>query len=277
MQSPVQEFRFKAYALIGELDLNRLATRLGIQRKYRWEEPMKLNPLTFSPAVAEDSQQVYLYYFGGIVFFNCSTDLIARFIDSIPQCADLLKVQPQLPFQEEYRLEINPEGEPVIANDCAVMTGYDLAFLDIICFVIAKSVALERIEERVDVVFDEVEGLIANLGKGRLELPDRDMARLASSILSFKFTSIAHIMVLDKPDITWNNPEADGLYLTMARLFELNERYQEIKHKSETLLDMTDVFTSLSHARRSARLEWIIIVLIAVEIVIYLIQLYRGH
>jgi len=277
MQSPVQEFRFKAYALIGELDLNRLATRLGIQRKYRWEEPMKLNPLTFSPAVAEDSQQVYLYYFGGIVFFNCSTDLIARFIDSIPQCADLLKVQPQLPFQEEYRLEINPEGEPVIANDCAVMTGYDLAFLDIICFVIAKSVALERIEERVDVVFDEVEGLIANLGKGRLELPDRDMARLASSILSFKFTSIAHIMVLDKPDITWNNPEADGLYLTMARLFELNERYQEIKHKSETLLDMTDVFTSLSHARRSARLEWIIIVLIAVEIVIYLIQLYHGH
>jgi len=277
MQSPMQEFRFKAYALIGELDLNRLATRLGIQRKYRWEEPMKLNPLTFSPAVAEDSQQVYLYYFGGIVFFNCSTDLIARFIDSIPQCADLLKVQPQLPFQEEYRLEINPEGEPVIANDCAVMTGYDLAFLDIICFVIAKSVALERIEERVDVVFDEVEGLIANLGKGRLELPDRDMARLASSILSFKFTSIAHIMVLDKPDITWNNPEADGLYLTMARLFELNERYQEIKHKSETLLDMTDVFTSLSHARRSARLEWIIIVLIAVEIVIYLIQLYHGH
>jgi required for meiotic nuclear division protein 1 len=39
---------------------------------------------------------------------------------------------------------------------------------------------------------------------------------------------------------------------------------------------MTDVFNSLSHARRSARLEWIII-LIAIEIVIYLMQLYRGH
>lgn len=273
----MQQFQFKAYALIGELDLNRFATRLGIQRKYRWEEPMKLNPVTFSLAAAADTQQVYLYYFGGIVFFNCSGDIIARFIDTIPQYADHLKVQPQLPFQEEYRLEIDPEGEPVIANDCAVMPQYNLAFLDIVCFVIAKSVALERIEERVDVVFDEVEGLIANLGKGRLELPDRDMARLASSILSFKFTSIAHIMVLDKPDITWDDPEVDRLYLTMARLFELDERYQEIKHKSETLLDMTDVFASLSHARRSARLEWIIIILIAIEILIYLIQLYRGH
>ena len=273
----MQQFLFKAYALIGELDLNRLASRLGIQRKYRWEEPMKLNPVTFSLAAMDDTQQVYLYYFGGLVFFNCSGDIIARFMDSIPQYADHLKVQPQLPFQEEYRLEIDPEGKPAIANDCTVMPLYNLAFLDIICFVIAKSVALERIEERVDVVFDEVEGLISNLGKGRLELPDRDMARLASSILSFKFTSIAHIMVLDKPDITWNNPEADHLYLTMAKLFELNERYQEIKHKSETLLDMTDVFTGLSHARRSARLEWIIIILIGIEIFLYLIQLYRGH
>jgi len=93
------------------------------------------------------------------------------------------------------------------------------------------------------------------------------MARLASSILSFKFTSIAHIMVLDKPDITWDDPEADSLYLAMASLFELNQRYQEIKRKSETLLDMTAVFTGLSHARRSARLEWIIIILIAIEIV----------
>jgi uncharacterized Rmd1/YagE family protein len=270
-------FSFKAFAFGGELDLTRLAARIGINRKYRWEEPMKLNPVTFALATGNDAERVYLYYFGGVVFLNCSGDIIARFIDSIPQYADFLKVEPQLLYQEEYRLEIDPEREPDIANDCAVMPRYNLGFLDIICFVIAKSVALERIEERIDVVFDEVEGLISHLGKGKLELPDRDMARLASSILSFKFTSIAHIMVLDKPDITWDNPEADSLYLTMARLFELNQRYQEIKHKSETLLDMTDVFNNLSHARRSARLEWIIIILIAIEIVIYLIELFRGH
>jgi uncharacterized Rmd1/YagE family protein len=273
----MEQCTFKAFAFGGELDLNRLAVKLGIARRYRWEEPMKLNPVTCVLASATDLEQVYLYYFGGVVFLNCSADLIARFLDWIPAYADSLKGQTQLPFREEYRLEISPGHEPLIANDRAVMPGYSLAFLDIICFVIAKSVALERIEERIDVVFDEVEGLITNLSRGKLELPDRDMARLASSILGFKFTSIAHIMVLDKPDITWDNPEADRLYTTMASLFELNQRYLEIKHKSETLLDMTGVFTGLSHARRSARLEWIIIVLIGIEIVIYLLQLYRGH
>jgi uncharacterized Rmd1/YagE family protein len=270
-------YSFNAFAFGGELDLNRLAAKLGITRKYRWEEPMQLNAVTFVPATSGDSERVYLYYFGGVVFLNCSGDLIARFLDWVPQHAEHLKGQPQLPYREEYRLEINPERETAIDNDGAVMPRYDLAFLDIICFVVAKSVALERIEERVDVVFDEVESLITNLGKGKLELPDRDMARLASSVLSFKFTSIAHIMVLDKPDITWDNPEADRLYNTMAGLFELSQRYQEIKHKSETLLDVTDVFTSLSHARRSARLEWIIIVLIAIEIGLYLLEFVRPH
>jgi len=270
-------YNFKAFAFGGELDLNRLAAKLGITRKYRWEEPMKLNPVTFGLASGSDVERVYLYYFGGVVFLNCSGDIIARFLDNIPRYAESLKGQTQMPYREEYRLEIDPQREPAIANDCAVMPRYNLAFMDIICFVIAKSVALERIEERIDVVFDEVEGLIANLGRGKLELPDRDMARLASSILGFKFTSIAHIMVLDKPDITWDNPEADRLYTTMASLFELSQRYLEIKHKSETLLDMTHVFTSLSHARRSARLEWIIIILIAIEIVIYLMEMYRTH
>lgn len=269
-------FTFTAFAFAGELDLNRLAAKLGISRKYRWEEPMKLNPVTFTLAAGQDTEQVYLYYFGGAVFLNCSGDIIARFMDTIPRYADSLKGQTQLPHREEYRLEIDSGREPLIANDGAVMPRYNQAFQDIICFVIAKSVALERIEERIDVVFDEVEGLIARLGRGKLGLSDRAMARLASSILSFKFTSIAHIMVLDKPDITWDNPEADRLYTTMAGMFELNQRYLEIKHKSETLLDMTDVFSNLSHARRSARLEWIIIILIAIEIALFLLQMHNG-
>jgi len=273
----MQDFQFNAYALGGEIDLTRLAGRLGIQRKYRWEEPMKLNPATFAITGAVDSQQVYLYYFGGMVFISCSSDTIAHFIDTIRQHVPSLRENLQINYREEYQLRIDPEQKSAITNDYAVLQRHNPVFVDIICFVIAKSVALERIEERIDFVFDEVEVMIANLGRGKLELPDRDMARLASSILGFKFTSIAHIMVLDKPDITWDNPDADRLYTTMAGLFELNQRYFEIKHKSETLLDMTDVFSTLSNARRSARLEWIIIILIAIEIVLYLLELLRRH
>ncbi|HET6420155.1 MAG TPA: hypothetical protein VFG19_08370 [Geobacteraceae bacterium] len=63
----------------------------------------------------------------------------------------------------------------------------------------------------------------------------------------------------------------------MANLFELNQRYAEIRHKSETLMDITGVFSTLSHARRSARLELVIIVLIAIEIAIYVFEILRKQ
>lgn len=266
----MNEIIFTAFAVSGELDLNRLAARLSIPRKYRWEEPMRLNPVTFTPSVASDTLWVHLYYFGGMVFLNCSDDIVARFVEGLKRHVEQLKGQPQLPFRDDYRLEIVAGTAPSITNDGAVMPLYREALPDIISFVIAKSVALELIEERIDAVFDEVGGLIGRLGQGVLELPDRRLARLASTVLSFKYTSISHIMVLDKPDITWDNEEAERFYLTMAELFELTPRYQEIKHKSEALMDVTAVFSSLSHARRSARLEWIIIILIAFEIIMTL-------
>ena len=72
--SLVTEYQFTGFALAGELDLNRVGSNLGIIRKYRWEEPMMLNPLTYKPLADDrmEEQQVYLYYFGGVVFFNCS-------------------------------------------------------------------------------------------------------------------------------------------------------------------------------------------------------------
>lgn len=275
-ESEVGPYRFTAFAISGDLDLNRLAIRLGIDRKYRWEEPMRLNPLTFTSSAASDKIWIYLYYFGGLVFLNCSDDIIARCIEGLKPYLEQLKEQPQLPFREDYRLQINPAAEPSLTNDCAIMPACKQELLEIICLVLAQSVALERIEERTDAVLDEMEGLISRLNRGKLELPDKDLARLTSTVLGFKYISVAKIMVLDKPDSTWDNLELERFYLTISALFELRPRYQEIKHKSETLLDLTDVFSNLSHARRSARLEWIIIILIAFEIIMALWQQFWG-
>jgi len=207
---------------------------------------------------------------------NGDDELVGRFLEGIAHYAEALKVRPQLRYREEYRLEIDPQRPASINNDAALLPAFSQVSQDIIGLVLAQSVALERIEERTDAVLDEVEGLIAQLKKGKLELPDRDLARLASTVLGFKYASVAQIMVLDKPDITWDNAEAERFYLTMAGLFELRPRYLEIKHKSETLLDVNGVFTNLSHARRSARLEWIIILLIAFEIVMTLWEKFWG-
>jgi len=271
----MRQHHFTAFALAGELDLNKLGTHLGINRKYRWEEPMQLHPETLQTVTGAlpDDQLVYLYYFGGVVFLNCTDTTIRDFSGKMGKVADAFRDFPNIKYQERYSLRIDGEGALTIVNDYAVMPRYDRVFIDIIAFVIAKSVALERIEEQVDLVLDDMESLIALLDQGKLGIPDKRLAKLASRILNFKYRTIAYIMVLDKPEITWERQEADRLYLTMDNLFELRQRYQEIKHKTETLMDITEVFSNLSHASRASRLEWIIIILIFIEIVLYLFQI----
>jgi uncharacterized Rmd1/YagE family protein len=276
-EKEMTEHLFAAFAVGGELDLSRIGSHLGLIRKYRWEEPLLLNPATFKPIPGDRSaqQQVYLFYFGGVVFVNCSDDTIRDFFRGVAKITEQVNGFPDINYQERYSLRVESGGAPSITNDCAVMPRYDRAFIDIIAFVIAKSVALERIEEQVDKVLDEMEGLITLLDRGELGIPDKRLAKLASKILNFTFRSLSHIMILDKPDITWDSAEADRLYSTLANLFELNQRYNQIKHKSDTLLNINEVLTGLSHARRSARLEWIIIILIAVEIVLFLWEMVR--
>ena len=268
---------FTAHALSGELDLNRLAGSLGFPRRYRWEEPMVLDLASLKPLSGDqgEGKRVYLYYFGGVVFVNCTEEETGSFFWSMAHYGEAFKEYPAIRYRDEYSLRRGDGERMEVTNDVATMPAYDPAYVDTICFVIAKSVALERIEERVDQVLDEMETVIALLDRGKLGISDRRLAKLAANVLTYKYQSISHIMVLEKPEFTWENPVADRLYLTMANLFELNQRYNEIKHKGETLLDITGVFTSLAHARRASRLEWIIIILIFIEIVIYIFELLR--
>jgi uncharacterized Rmd1/YagE family protein len=233
---------------------------------------MLLNPVDSTPLTPKccGSSQCQLYYFGALVFLNCPDDLILSFCDRMTRFSDVFHSVHATQYRDTFSLKIEAGATLEITNEHAVMPQYYPACVNIISFVIAKSVALERIEEQVDLVLDEMEDVISLLERGKLALPDRKLARLASSILNFKYKSIAHIMVLDKPGITWDNKDLDRLYNRMAHLFELNKRYHEIKTKSETLMDITEVFTGLSHARRSTRLEWVVIILIAVEIVLTL-------
>ncbi len=88
-----------------------------------------------------------------------------------------------------------------VTNDCAIVQKHETVFVDIIAYTIAKSVALEQIESRVEVVFDKMEEIISRLDQGKLAVPDAEMAKTAAAILNFKYRSISHIMILDKPDV----------------------------------------------------------------------------
>jgi len=260
---------FIALVTANEINLNILARHFGKHKKYGWEEPLVLHDDNLTGIIKEPSNKyVYIFYFGSIVFINFSHHEMMDVIKYLHSLENNINVSSPFTYQDDFKLIIHPDYPPSLSYSAMTDNMFKDFYPEIISTVLAKSVALEKIEHETDKLLDDIEDIVDFLDKGRLNISDRRLAKTSGMILRFKYNSISYLMLLDKPEITWINEEAGSLFGDLSKLFELEERYETLRHKSETLMDITQVFSGLTHATRGTRLELMIIVLIALEIVL---------
>ncbi|KJS21354.1 MAG: hypothetical protein VR72_11425 [Clostridiaceae bacterium BRH_c20a] len=266
---------FTAFVVAKEINLNNLAKHFGMNKKYRWEEPLILKNTNLSGVTKDrENKFVFIFYFGTVVFINFEHHEVMDVLKYLNKLEKNIHSNHPPVFQDDFRLIINKEAKTSINFDNMSANKYQDYYLEIISTILAKSVALEKIEKDIDKLFDDIEDIVDFLDKGRFNISDRRLAKTSGKILQHKFSSISYLMLLDKPDITWVNEDAGNLYSELSQLFEIDERFEIVRQKSETLMDITQAFTGLTHATRGARLEWMIIILIAFEIILSLLETY---
>lgn len=257
----------KAVVLSNEISLNKIAEHFGIHKKFKWEDPLFLNENFLKGILKEPANKlVYIYHFGSIVFINLTHHEIMDIINYLKRIEKSLNNHASFSFVDDYRIDLGIEDSFSISNEFMIVPEVKNYYLEIVATILAKSVALEKIEAGLEILSDEIEDIMDFLAKGQLKLSEEKLAKIWSRILGFKYNTISYIMLLDKPEITWNNDEAAQLFSQLSELFELEDRYGNIRHKTEILGDITEAFGSLTHAKRSNRLEWMIIFLILFEI-----------
>jgi len=261
----------KVFALCNEINLNKLAAHFGINRKFKWEEHLTLDSKQLKGILKDTEDKLAkVFSFGSAVFVNMEHHEIVDTVNYLKNIEKTL-LNASYKYQDDYTIVVNDE-EPSVHFEHFNVNKYEDYHLNMLSIVLAKSVALERVEEGLDNLLDEIEEIIAKLERGKLAISDAKLAKTVATILRFKFNIISYLMLLDKPAITWVNQESENLYSSLENLFELSDRYDKIKGKSETLMDITEVFTTMTYQKRGNILEWMIIVLISIELVIALIE-----
>ncbi len=267
----MQVAEFKALALDNEINLNTLARHFGIEKKFKWEEPLILEKNHLKGILhVPEGKTVYIFSFGSLVCINCQNHEIVDILSYLKKIDPGLNIQSPFTYSDDYQLEINPASATAVTFDYIVTPELKTYHQEIVTTVLAKSVALERIEYAINLLLDEIESKIDRMEKGRLNISDRSLAKISSQVLRFKYNTISYLMLLDKPEITWFNEESQEFFTDMSKLFELDDRYRSIRHKTEILMDITGVLSDLTHAERGTRLEWMVIILIAFEILLSL-------
>jgi len=263
---------FKAVAVSRELNLTAIASQFGIERPFSWEDTLSLSESHLEGILPQPaSKGVYLFSFGTLVFVNCADSDIMDVIAYLKKLDRNLAEFARVEYADDYKLTVSGDESSVTYDELIVPEMKDY-YRELVAVILAKSTAMERIEDEISRLFDDVEQFITQLKRGTLSISDERLARLSGRILSYRYSSISYIMILEKPDVVWRIQEAQELYSDLERLFELPDRYEKISHKTQTLLDMTQVFADLYHAKRGTRLEVAVILLIAFEIILSLVE-----
>jgi uncharacterized Rmd1/YagE family protein len=76
-----------------------------------------------------------------------------------------------------------------------------------------------------------------------------------------------NIYIFDAPESVWEDQFLDKLHQGLIKHFDLRVRFSELEYTMRIIDDNLTVFREISHQRESSLLEWIIILLIFVEVI----------
>jgi len=275
----METMKFKAFAVADEIDLNKIALKTGIPKKYTWEEPLTiqgqlLTDILGHPLVAQE--QVKVFAFGSVVFINVNSFEYVKVLTYLKTIEARIDVKNINRFMDDYELLVDETMEEILITDENVaVPALDVFYPELVSIVIAKSVGLEKIEQKITVILDGIESKIDRLESGKLRISDKELAKTISKILRHEYTTISYIMILDKPDITWSHIDAANFYDRMSEFFELNDRYEILKTKTNILNDIIDGFSTISHSMRGLFVEWLIVLLIVAEVILMTIDILK--
>ncbi len=187
-------------------------------------------------------------------------------------------VRPVEPREEEiaYTVVAPDKDEQILPGGPITLKSCTPEHLVVIADALSKSVVLARDEREVAAVFELVEPFARQLAeKGRTSGGRRAILKHIGNALLVQHRVSGRVAVAEKPDVVWDRPDLERLYARLEDEYELKERAEALTRKLSVIAETAEVLTDIIDTRRSLRLELIIVVLIAVELVIAGYQILR--
>ena len=207
---------------------------------------------------------VYIFHYGVMSFLNMTkleidttltqiepfcdgytTEKISEDINVLIE-ANTLKVQ----FEDVILPELNPE------------------MIRLVMLNTSQSVALNRFAEITGGLLIETNEHTKYLeNKGKLDISGIKLKQFIGKILNIKNKISENLYIFDSPEATWEDEQLNRLNSELKNTFDLKDRYQLIHDRIDIIKENLELFKDIMDHKESSRLEWIIIILIVIEVV----------
>lgn len=216
-----------------------------------------------------------LFRYGAVVLFNLNEADEKNFLKELrPRVENPLR-RMETEDVQLYVVGKQPEG---VTPEGIGIADLALARLQIVAIALARSVALAHYENAMASAFDLIEPLARRLenprGGGRRL---RELLRHIGGTLLVLHKMTGRVEIQDKPDLLWDHPEAERLYLHLENEYELRERNTVLERKLALIHQTAETAVNLMQNRSMLRVEWYIVILIVFEVLLYTYEIWLKH
>ncbi|XP_021916984.1 required for meiotic nuclear division protein 1 homolog isoform X4 [Zootermopsis nevadensis] len=142
---------------------------------------------------------------------------------------------------------------------------------------IALSVKLGVWEASLNRYVDSIEFVTEDLKRGtKISMSREDVLRKTGELFALRHLINLSSDLLDTPDFYWDHEEQEELYQKMCSYFSINRRTRVMNEKLNHCVELVELLSSHLSDRHHIRLEWMIIILIMVEVGFEIIH-YAGR
>jgi len=211
------------------------------------------------------------YDFGALVFVGMDEAVQTKVLDAYAKRG----AETRPPTEEHFAIDLDPGAPTHVGFDRMVVRSVSQELLELAAFVLAQSAAMEYYEDDVDRLFSQLKGIAEQFAsEGRFAQRRKDLLRFVGSAMVTRNEVVFTLSLLDTPTLAWNDEELDPIYRELRTLLEISDRYRALDHKLTVVRDNLELLVDLTQQRRSLLLEASVLALIAVEVVLFVWQIF---
>ena len=229
------------------------------------------------PKTAPEAQKeahVFFFSYGCVVMWGLSQH-------AEEQLVELLKgdyAQGPLPQDEvdDFGYVLTPNADKtVIHKDLLRLATTGLSEKLAVAFALAQSAKLGVFEATVEQTIQNTRSIPERMARdGKISLGRKQITKQIGQLFVDRASINLHSDILDNPDYFWEDDEWLPAYARVSKYLEITRRAEVLNKRLDIIKELFDMLASEYHNSHASMLEWIVIVLILIEVFFQILELW---
>jgi len=217
----------------------------------------------------EENKYLYILRYGVLTQLNLAEEQFTEIKEQIiPACRNLVETS----IHEEQLIETGSVENKISHNKIQIKNS-NTDVLRMVMLYISQSVTLDYYAELTTKLLEDTNQHTQLLErKGELSITGTNLKKYIGKTLLLKNLIAQNLYIFDSPEETWDNERLDKLHIELKRHLDLQDRARSVSEELGIVKENLELFKDILQYRNSIYLEWVVIILIAVEVVSFLVE-----